>query len=122
MLLGEDIFVAGDGAENVADLGSLFHAHHPEAVHYGLEGFSRIDLGDNHFGSSAPRAGSKTASAPAIAGDHEFRSREQKVCGADNAINRGLSRAVAIVEQVLRVGIVDGDDRITQHAFLGHGA
>ena len=35
---------------------------------------------------------------------------------------RGLAGAIAIVEQVLGVGVVDGDDGITQHAFLGHGA
>ena len=30
--------------------------------------------------------------------------------------------AVAVVEEVLGVGVVDGDDRELQHAVLGHGA
>ena len=33
-----------------------------------------------------------------------------------------MAGAVAVVEQVLGVGVVDRDDGETQHAFLGHGA
>ena len=122
MLLRQHVLVAGDGAEHVADLGGFGHRHHAEAVHHGFERLRRIDFGDDDFGASAARAARKPASAPAVSGDHELRSGEQEVGGANDAVDGGLSGAVAVVEQVLGVGIVDRDDGITQHAFLRHGA
>src|ERR1019366_4836566 len=122
VLLGKHVLVAGDGAENVADFGGLFHAHHAETVHDRFEGFGRIDFGDDDFRSRAAGARSKAASAPAVAGDHELRPGEQEIRGADDAVNRRLPGAVAIVEQMLGVGVVDGHDGIAQHAFLRHGA
>ncbi len=71
---------------------------------------------------SAAGARGEAASAPAVAGDDELRSGQQEIGGADDAVDGGLSGAVAVVEQVLGVGVVDGDDGITQHALLGHGA
>ena len=122
VLLGEHVLVAGDGAEDVADFGGFVHAHHAEAVHDRFERLGRIDFGDDDFGARAAGARGEAASAPAVAGDDELRSGEQEVGGADDAVDRRLSGAVAIVEQVLGVGVVDGDDGIAQHAFLGHGA
>ena len=62
---------------------------------------------------SAAGAAGEAAAAPAVAGDHELRSGQQEVGGADDAVDGGLSGAVAVVEQVLGVGVVDGDDRDT---------
>src|SRR5215831_6005260 len=115
VLLIEHVLIASDGAENVADPGSINHGHHAEAVHGGFERLRRIDFGDDDLGAGATRAAGKTASAPAIAGDDELRSRKQEVGGANDAVNGRLTGAVTIVEQVLGVGIVDGDDRILQH-------
>src|ERR1700730_18134255 len=72
VLLGEDVLVAGDGTEDVADFGGLFHAHHAESIHHRFESFGRINFGDDHFGSRAARARCQTASAPAITGDYEL--------------------------------------------------
>src|SRR5208282_5314451 len=95
-------------------------AHDAEAVHHRLEGFGGIDFGDDDFGSGATGAGSEAAAAPSVAGDHEFRPGQQKVGGADDAVDGGLSGAVAIVEQMLGVGVVDGDDGKLQHSFFRH--
>ena len=122
MFFGEDVLVAGDGAENVAQLCGFGHGHHAESVHGGFERFRRIDFGDDDFGAVAAGAAGEAAAAPSVAGDHEFRSGEQEVGRADDAVDGGLSGAVAIVEQMLGVGVVDGDDGVLQHAFLGHGA
>src|SRR5579863_4437486 len=100
MIFGEHALVAGDGAENVAELGGFGHAHHAEAVHHGFEGFGGIDFGDDNFGATAPGARGEAAAAPSVAGDDELRSGEQEVGGADDAVDGGLSGAVAIVEQV----------------------
>src|SRR6202521_534516 len=72
VLLGEDVLVAGDGAEDVADFGGLLHAHHSESVHDRLERFGRINFGDDYFRPRSACARSQTAAAPAITGDHEL--------------------------------------------------
>jgi hypothetical protein len=60
--------------------------------------------------------------APAVAGNHQLEAGQQKVGGADHAVEGGLPRAITVVEHVLGFGVVDGDDRIAQHAVFGHGA
>ena len=57
------------------------------------------------------RAIGDAAAAPAVAGDDELAAREQLVRRADDPVDRGLAGAVAVVEEVLRLRLVDGDDR-----------
>src|SRR5262249_33853442 len=122
VLFVEHVLVAGNGAENVAEFGGVHHGHYAEAVHGGFERLGRINFGDDHFSAGAACARSQTASAPAVASDHELGAGKQEVGGANNTVDRGLAGAVAIVKQVLGFGVVDGDDRILQHAFLCHRA
>src|ERR1051326_953333 len=122
MFLGEDALVAGDGAEDVAELGGLGHRHDAEAVHHGLEGLGGIDFGDDDFGAASAGTGGEAAAAPSVAGDDELRSGKQEIGGPDDAVDGGLSGAVAVVEQVFGVGVVDGNDGELKHAFFGHGA
>ena len=75
--------------------------------------------------TSAPRplrAHGDAASAPAVAGNDQLQSGEQQVGGADDAVERGLAGAVAIVEEMLGERVVDGDHRELERAVLGHGA
>src|SRR5271165_6297667 len=65
---------------------------------------------------------SPSLAAPAVARYHELRTGQKKIRGADNAVEGGLSSAVAVVEQVLGVGVVNGDDGELEHAVLGHSA
>src|SRR5438132_1600951 len=58
-----------------------------------------------------------TTSAPA---PRARRASQQKVGRANDAVNRRLPGAVTIVEKVLGIGVVHGNDRIAQHAFFGH--
>ena len=39
-----------------------------------------------------------------------MRAGKQDVGGADDAVESGLAGAVAVVEEVLGIGVVDGDD------------
>ena len=59
--------------------------------------------------------------APAVAGDDDAHAGEQHVGGADDAVDGGLAGAVAVVEEMLGLGVVDGDDGKLQHAVLLHG-
>ena len=103
-------------------LGGFVHAHHAEAVHHGFDRLRRIDFGDDDLSAQTARAAGQSAATPAVAGDDELRARQQEVGGANDAVDGGLSGAVAVVEQVLGVGVVDRDDGIAQHALLRHGA
>ena len=48
---------------------------------------------------------------PAVAADHEALAGEEDVRRADDPVDRRLTRAVAVVEEVLRPRLVDGDHR-----------
>ena len=122
MFGGEDGFVAGDGDEDVADFGGFGHGHDAEAVHDGFDGAGGINFGDDDVCAEALGAHGDAAAAPAVAGDDDSQPGEKKVCGANDAVESGLSGAVAIIEEVLGEGVVDGDDWIFQRAVLGHSA
>ena len=122
VIVGDDDLVAGDGDEHVADFGGFAHGHHAEAVHHGFDGLRRIDFGDDDVGAVALGAHGHAAPAPAVARNHNVQAREQQVRGANDAVQRGLAGAVAIVEEVLGERVVDGDDRKLQRAVLGHRA
>src|SRR5579875_1466539 len=49
----------------------------------------------------SPRARGDSAPAPSVARDHHDRPGDQNAGRADHAVHRGLSRAVAVVEQML---------------------
>ena len=122
MLARENVFVPGDGDENVSDLRGLRHRHHAETVHHGFERTNGIHFGDDHVRAQALRAHRQAAPAPAVAGDDKFQSGEQKIRGAQNPVNGGLARAVAIIEEMLGQRVVHGDDRILQRAVQRHRA
>ena len=114
------VFIACNRAEDIANLRCFVHGHHAEAIHHGFERLCRINFRDDHFRPGAPRAAGQPASAPAVAGNYELRSGQQKVGRANDAVNRRLPGAVTIVEKVLGIGVVHRNNRIPQHAFFGH--
>ena len=69
VLAAQHVDVAGDGDEEVADLGGLGHRHDAEAVHDGLERAQRVDLDHDDVGAVALHAHGDAAAAPAVAGD-----------------------------------------------------
>ena len=120
--LRDDVLVAGDGAEEVADLGGFSHRHHTEAVHDRFERVQRVHFGDNDLRAHAARAHGQAAAAPAVAGDDELTPASRTLVARMMPSIVLLARAIAVVEKVLGLGVVDGDDRITQHAVLRHSA
>ena len=75
MIFGKNALVAGHSAEDIAEFRGFWHGHHAETIHAGFERLRRINFRDDDLGAIAARAAGKPASAPAVAGDHEFRSR-----------------------------------------------
>ena len=43
----DDVFVAGQGDEDIADFGSFGHGHDFKTVKDGFDGFNRVDFGDD---------------------------------------------------------------------------
>ena len=112
--------VAGERHEHVAHPRRLGHRRHPVPVHLRLERLERIDLGDQHVRPGAARPQREAAPAPPIPRHHHCAPRDQQVGGAQDAVERRLPGAVAIVEQVLGVGVVHGDHGELQHPVPRH--
>jgi hypothetical protein len=91
------------------------------AIHHRLDGASGIDLGDDDIGAHAFCAEGQAFAAPAVTGDNELGARDQRVGAADDAIHSGLPGTVAVVEHVLGLGVVDGNDGVLEHAIFRHG-
>ena len=122
MFAANDLQIAGDRDEEIADLCGLLHRHDAEPVHDRFDRLDRIDFGDDDIGAHPFGAHCDAAPTPAVACDHEGGAADQPVRCADNAVDGALARAIAVVEEVLGVGVVDGDYRELQHFLLGHAA
>src|ERR1019366_2625584 len=59
--------------------------------------------------------------APAVAGHDDVQAGDEEIRRADDAVDRGLARAIPVVEEMLRLRVVYGDDRNLQAAFLFQG-
>ena len=92
-------------------LAASTRGHHLEAVHHGLERTQRVDLADDDVGAVALGAHRDAVAAPAVADHDDAEPGDQHVGRPDHAVERRLAGAVAVVEEVLGVGVVDGDDR-----------
>ena len=121
MLGRDDAAAAGDGDIDVADLCRLTHGHDLVPVHHRLEGADGIGLGHDDLGPHALGAQAHPLAAPAVAGDHHMLARDDEIRRAHDAVPHGLARAVAVVEHVLAVGLVDHHHGEAQLPGLVHG-
>ncbi len=117
----DDVNVARQRHEQVADARCFGHRDHPVAIHLGLERLQRVDLRDQHVRPGAAHPHGEPAPTPPVPRHHHRAPCDQEVRRPQDAVERGLPGAVAVVEQVLGVRIVDGHDREPQHTVLGHG-
>jgi len=95
--------------EEIAACGRLERRHHLEAVHARLERTHRVDLAHDHGRAGTAGSRGDALAGPAVADDHEGVAGEQHVGGAQDAVQRGLAGAVAVVECPLRDRLVDGE-------------
>ena len=109
VLAGDDAVAAGHGDEEIAQRGCLAHLHHAEAVHHGLHRLDRIHFSDNDFGAQAFGAHRNALAAPAVAGHDHGLAGHDEIRSAVDAVPDRLAGAVAVVEEMLALGIVDQD-------------
>src|SRR5581483_8020157 len=94
--------------------------HNAIAVHYGLKRTRRINFGDDHVRAKAMSTRGNTTTTPAIAENNQSTASNQDIGRTNNAIERTLSRAIAVVEHVLGIGIVDRQHGELEHSLLLH--
>ena len=112
--------VARDGHEYFALLSGHLHRLDPETVQDRFQGAQRVDLGDGDERAQSPRPDCHALAARAVTGDDETLAGDQDVRGADDAVERGLARPVAVVEQTLGLCVVHRDDRVAQYSGRLH--
>ena len=120
VLAPEDVEVAGRGDEQVAPGGGIAVGHDREPVHQRLERADRIDLDDRDVGAVAVHPGRDALADPAVAGDDDLAAGDEDVRRPQDAVERALAGPVAVVEEVLGLGLVDGHDREAEGAVGGH--
>jgi hypothetical protein len=101
----------GGGDEHLAQRRGLGHRQHAEAAQRGVQRPDRIGLGDDHLGTEAAGALGHPAAARPEPGHHHRLSRQQRVGGAQDAVDRGLSRPAGVVHHPLGRGVVGRDHR-----------
>ena len=94
--------------------------HDRIAVHQRLERADRVDLDDRHVRAVAGHPRGDPLAHPAVAGDDDLAPGDEDVRRAQDAVERALAGAVAVVEEVLGLGLVDRDDREAEHPVGGH--
>ena len=121
MLLCDHIFATGHGNENVSDRSRFSHAHDPEPIHYGFHRFDWIDFGHYHPGTQAFGSHRDTFAAPTVSCHNHIFSGNYQVGGSIDSVPDRLSRAVAVVKEMLAIGVVHQHHR--EHEFSGtiHG-
>ena len=120
VLFANDVIVAGHGHEDVADPCGLGHRHDTVAVHHRFDRLPRVDLGDDDVRAHPRCARGNSATAPTVAHDDERVPREQDVRRANDPVERGLTRAVSVVEHVFCERVVHRNHRIRKNAVALH--
>ena len=85
-------------------------------VHSRLQRSRMVHLSDNHIRAHPARPQRHASPAPAVARHHNFLARPKYVRRPRDAVQRALPSAVAVVEEVLGIGVVHRDNRIPQPA------
>src|SRR5207244_12951937 len=96
------------------------HRHNSEAVHHRLDGLDGIDFRYDHIRAHAARAQGHAFAAPTVAHYDQVAAGQQNIRRADDAVQRGLTSAVAIVKEMLGLRVVNRDRREGEYARLVH--
>jgi hypothetical protein len=110
VLAAQDVARAGHRDEHVAALGGGQGGQDVEALHPRLERAQRVDLADDDRRAGAAGAGGDTAAGPAVAEHDDRPAREEQVGRADDAVERALPGAEAVVQRALGARLVHRED------------
>lgn len=116
MFAADDVLVASEGDEDIADFCCFCHGHDFKTVENGFDCFNRVNFRDDDMSAQAFRAHSAALAAPAIASDDDFLADDGQVRRAHDAIPRGLACTITVVEEVFAIRIVGRDHRELQFA------
>ncbi len=116
----KNVLVARHRDEDVADLGGIVGSQNAVAVHDGGNRPNGVDLDDDHVGSEPTCPIRNPLSAVSVTDDDNIGTGDEDVRCSDDSIHRRLASPVTIVEQVLRLAVIDCDDRHPQRAVFGH--
>ena len=121
VLLGDNTAAAGNRYEEVAYLSSLVHRHYTESVHNGFHSSDRINLGNYDLRTEPLCAHGNALAAPAISCDNNIFSGNYEVRSAVDAVPYRLTCSVAVIEEMLAVGVIYKHHRKFEFASLVHG-
>ena len=98
MVDGDDVLVAGRGDEDVHIADHVIQADDLEAIHAGLQGADRVDLGDIDAGAGAgERFGRAFANIP-VSADDGLLAGHHDIGAATDRVDKAFAAAIAIVE------------------------
>ena len=103
-----DVAAARSGHKDVAKRRRIVHLHYSEAVHCCLESAEGIDLGNYDIRPKPFGAHGYAARTEAVACDNDSPSGNHVIGGIHDAVPYALAGAVAVIEQMLAVRIVNG--------------
>ena len=111
MFFIDDIFIARNCHENIAYFSRLGYGHDFKPVHHCFQRPDRFHFGHHDTRAHAFGPHAETVSAPDVTAENHD-ARPEKIRSAGNAVHRALSGAVAVIEKVFSLCIVDGDNRV----------
>ena len=120
VLANKDVTAASGGDEDLADGGSLLHGGDLVAGHGSLEGVDGIDLSDDDAGTHVTERDSAALADITETGDNGDLASNHDIGGTLDAINKGLTAAIKVVELGLGDGVVDVDSGHEELAILEH--
>ncbi|MEM8886176.1 MAG: adenosylhomocysteinase, partial [Planctomycetota bacterium] len=113
-----DVLVAGRRDKDVGSLNVIFERSDLVALHRGLKGADRVDLGHLHAGAGALQRGGRALAHVAVTADDGGLAGHHHVGGAADAVDERFLAAVLVVELGLGDRVVDVDGGEGQQPLL----
>src|SRR5215213_5812936 len=107
MLAIDNVTVASDGDEDVANRSRFSHRHNTKTIHHRLDCLDRIDLRDDNVCAHAASAKRNAFAAPAVTNYDEVATSQQNIGRANDAVERRLAGAVTVVKEMFCLSVVN---------------
>mmetsp|Transcript_16060 Transcript_16060/g.48247 ORF Transcript_16060/g.48247 Transcript_16060/m.48247 type:complete len:445 (-) Transcript_16060:101-1435(-) len=120
VLGADDVTVAGGGDVDLGAREGIFDGAHLVAVHGGLQGTDRVDLGDEDASTLTTQALGTALSDVTEAAHHSDLAADHDVGGAEDTVDERVTAAVHVVELALGDRVVHVEGREEQLLLLHH--